>query len=103
MSWSCSLEDPSPSGSPPCLPVAARFRLKGYLYSEPNNESISANSAHIGVVLEHRLDRERPIAQQDVELKAVLGLPGSHAGREEVCAQAVSHIAQRHGVVKTQR
>jgi hypothetical protein len=33
----------------------------------------------------------------------VLGLPRSHAGKEEIGAQAVSHITQRHAVVKTQR
>jgi len=42
-----------------------------------------ANPAHIGIVLNHRLDKERPIKQQYVELNAVLGLPGSHAGNED--------------------
>jgi hypothetical protein len=32
----------------------------------------------------------------------VLGLPGDHAGREEIGAQIVSPITQRYGVVKAQ-
>jgi hypothetical protein len=84
--------------------LGPNFRLlKIYLNSKPANESISSNPAHIGIVLKHRLEHEWSVAQQYVEFDAVLGLPGSHAGREEVWAQTVSHIAQRHGVVKTQR
>src|SRR5882757_3843585 len=62
-----------------------------------------SNAAHIGVVLYDRLDQERSVIQQYIQLDAVLGLPGNHAGSEEVGAQTVSHIAQRYGVVKTQR
>ena len=60
------------------------------------------NAAHIGMALDDRLDQECSVIQQYVELNAVLSLSGSHTGREER-TQAVSHIAQRYGVVKTQR
>src|ERR1700736_6748326 len=40
---------------------------------------------------------------QYVELDAVLGLPHRHTGEEELRAKNVSHIAQRHRVVKAQR
>src|SRR5258707_12081514 len=68
--------------NPESLQTNARI-LKIYFCSKPGNESMPANPAHIGIVLNHRLDKERPIKQQYVELNAVLGLPGSHAGNEE--------------------
>ena len=43
-----------------------------------------SNPTHIGIVLNHRLDQERTIKQQYVELDAVLGLPSKYAGREKL-------------------
>ena len=49
-----------------------------------------SNAVHIGIVLDDRLDQERPVIQQYIELDAVLGLPGNHAWREEIGAQSPS-------------
>src|SRR5713226_3038451 len=81
-------------------PLPSIRSLKHYLRPEPGNESAPSNPAHISIVLNHRLDQEGSIKHQNVELNAVLGLPGRHAGGEELRAKTVSHIAQRHGVVK---
>src|SRR5258708_18356355 len=77
--------------------------LKIYLRSKPGNDSTPSNAAHIGIILNNRLDQERSVIQQYVQLDAVLSLPGNHARWEEIGTQAVSHIAQRYGVVKAQR
>ena len=77
--------------------------LKINLRSKPGNDSTPSNAAHIGIILNNRLDQERSVIQQYVQLDAVLGLPGNHARREEIRTQIVSHIAQRYGVVKTPR
>jgi hypothetical protein len=91
--------DPSePRGPVDRAPPLPSIRsLKHYLRPEPGNESAPSNPAHISIVLNHRLDQEGSIKHQNVELNAVLGLPGRHAGGEELRAKTVSHIAQRHG------
>ena len=58
--------------------------LKIYLCSKLGNDGMPSNSAHISLVLNHRLDQEWSITQQYVELNAVLGLPGSHARKEKI-------------------
>jgi Malic enzyme, NAD binding domain len=80
-----------------------RFSLQLQLRPESSNKSAPSNSAHIGIVLNHRLDQEGSRKHQYVELDAVLGLPRRHTGEEELRAKNVSHIAQRHRVVKAQR
>src|SRR6516164_9100539 len=82
---------------------AADHALKFHLRPEACDESASSNTAHIEIVLDDWLDQERSINHQDVELEAVLNLPGRHPGREELRAEAISHIAQRHGVVEFER
>ncbi len=69
--------------------------LKIYLRSKPGNDSMPSNAAHIGIILDNRLDQERSVIQQYVQLDAMLGLPGNHARWEEIGTQTVSHIAQR--------
>jgi len=83
--------------------VASDHTLKLYLRPEACDESASSNTAHIEIVLDDWLDQERSVNHQDVELEAVLSLPGRHAGREELRAEGISHIAQRHGVVESER
>src|SRR5882724_7707690 len=53
-------------------------------------------SAYIRVVLQHWLQEEhgRDI-RENIELEAVLGIPGSHTVRPEVRAKTVSYVAQR--------
>ena len=58
--------------------------LKIYLRSKPGNDSMPSNAAHIGIILNNRLDQERSVIQQYVQLDAVLGLPGNHARWEEM-------------------
>src|SRR5262245_15670816 len=77
--------------------------LKVDLRPESADESAPSNPAHIGIVLNHWLNQQGSRKHQDVQLNAVLGLPGRHAGGEELRAKTVSHIAQRQGVVKAQR
>ena len=93
----------APRGTHSTVPRNSIFLLKIYLRSKPGNDSMPSNAVHIGIVLDDRLDQERSVIQQYIELDAVLGLPGNRAWREEIGAQTVSHIAQRYGVVKTQR
>src|SRR6516164_11299779 len=84
-------------------PTLASPSLEVDLRPKSGNESAPSNPAHIGIVLNHWLNQQRSRKHQDVQLNAVLGLPGRHAGGEELRAKNVSHIAQRQGVVKSQR
>src|SRR5258708_24309959 len=77
--------------------------LKIYFRSKPGNDSTPSNAAHIGIILSNRLDQQRFVIQQYIQLDAALGLPGNHAQWEEIRTQTVSHMAQRYGVVKIQR
>jgi hypothetical protein len=78
-------------------------RVKTHLRPEACDESASSNTAYIEIVLYDWLDQERSINHQDVELEAVFSLPGRHAGRDELRAEGISHIAQRDGVVGSER
>jgi len=75
-------------------PATPRFSsLKVHLRPKSGNESVPSNPAHIGIVLNHRLNQQGSRKHQDVELNTVLGLPGRHAGGEKLRAKTVSHIA----------
>src|SRR5258708_13974300 len=77
--------------------------LELHLCSESEDNSASGASAHVGVILDHRLQKEhRRNVQQTVELNALLGLERRPSGTREVRTQPVYHIAQRHGVVNVQ-
>src|SRR5262249_1371022 len=78
------------------------FSLEIDLRPESADESAPSNPAHIGIVLNHWLNQQRSRKHQDVQLNAVLGLPGRHAGGEALRAKDVSHIAQQKGVEKAQ-
>src|SRR5882757_4565467 len=68
------LTAPSSGGPEPhfigeLLPIAPlRFSLQLQLRPESGHESASPNSAHIGIVLNHRLDQEGSRKHQDIEL-----------------------------------
>src|SRR6266403_1980161 len=78
--------------------------LELHLCSKSEDNGAIPASAHVGVILDHRLQKEHLCnVQQSVELNALLGLERRQSRREEVRTQDVSYIAQRHGVVNVQR
>src|SRR6266849_11143321 len=79
-------------------------RLELHLCSESENYGGLRSSSHLRVVLNDRLKKEhRQGVQQRVEFNAVLRLPGRCARRKKLLAEAVLHVAERHGVVKAKR
>src|SRR5258708_30195390 len=80
------------------------FSLELHLCSESEDNGAIRASAHVGVILDHRLQKEHLCnVQQRVELNALLGLERSQSRREEVRSLDVSYITQHHGVVNVQR
>ena len=59
---------------------ASDHALKLHLRPEARDESAPSNTAHIEKVLDDWLDQERSINHLDVELDALLSLPGRPAG-----------------------
>jgi len=75
--------------------------LELHLCSESKNDCALRSASHIRVVLNDWLQKEhRQRVQQGVEFNAVLPLPCRRARRKELLAEAVLHVAERHGVVK---
>jgi hypothetical protein len=61
----------------PAIYESLRF-LKIYLCSQSGNESLPSNAAHIGIVLNHRLDQERSVIQQYIQREVFqAAMPGS--------------------------
>src|SRR6266403_3524789 len=78
--------------------------LELHLCSESEDNGAIRASADVGVILDHRLQKQHwRNVQQSVELNALLGFGRGLPRREEVWAQAISDIAQRHGVVNVKR
>jgi hypothetical protein len=48
------------------------FLLKLYLRPKPRNDSLPSNAAHIGIILNDRLEQERSVVQQHIQLDTVL-------------------------------
>src|SRR5258706_949734 len=78
--------------------------IEVHLCSKSEDNGAIPASAHVGVILDHQLQKEHVCnVQHSVEVNALLGLERRQSRREEVRTQAVSYIAQRHGVVNVQR
>src|SRR5215471_11733041 len=78
--------------------------LKLHLASKSENYRALRSSADIRVILNDRLQEEhRRRVQKRVEFDAILRLERRHAGLNELLAQLVAHIPERHGVVKADR
>ena len=79
--------------------MAAKTLLELHFGSESDYYGALRPSAYIRVVLQHWLQEEhgRDI-RENIELEAVLGIPGSHTVRPEVRAKTVSY-AQGHRVM----
>src|SRR6266849_6444655 len=78
--------------------------LELHLCSESEDNGSIRASADVGVILDHRLQKEHWCnVQQRVKFNALLGFERRQFGREEVRTETVSDIAQRHGVVNVQR
>jgi hypothetical protein len=67
--------------------LATRRSLELHLRSESDNDGVPRPSAHIGVILHDWLKQDhRSDIQENIELKAVFGIPGSGIVRPEIRA-----------------